>query len=212
MQIRGYGHPYILIALAILPASFGCSRGLSRGHAASLIRQSDEFKAGWPEFLSDGLDCQTPGNLPASEFQKKMVQRYEGLKRMGYVQAFEVLPINTIFGPCGNWDMRYGVPGVRVSLSDDAKRRLAPIGPNRYRLIIADRELIQVTGITSPQGAGAESQCEAQFTYKWEPNEVGIRFAKEVEPHLQEAWGVTKEGRAFFRLYDDGYRLEKVEY
>jgi hypothetical protein len=103
-----------------------------------------------------------------------------------------------------------------------------------WTIPIARRELVEVTGLA---GGGGDSQtARAEYTWRWQPTEVGKNFDASRREHQtlpeairQNLGGVSmadlmrQAGRvivfdgskpqtasASFRLYDDGWRLEKL--
>ena len=104
--------------------------------------------------------------------------------------------------------------------------------PTADTLPVAKKEIAEITGITK-QGKDA---AQAQFTWKFIPNEVGKAFDastlefKNLPANLQQlldgtlpasdvvfkrknhtmSFAAVRQGQATFRRYDDGWRLEAV--
>jgi hypothetical protein len=213
MRLQLSGVSGIFVAIAILSTSLSCSKELSRSQAVALIRQSAEYKTGWRLPLKDGLDCEKPlGNMSVPEAEKQDLQEYEWLKQHGYVAAFQVLPVNTIFGPCGNWNYQFGVPGFRVYLSEQSKNLPKGTDANVYLLTIADKQITDVTGIAQAQAPTGESLRKVEFTWKWVPNDTGRAFFRDILPDRQKVWDETMKGQATLQLYDDGFRVKEVKF
>lgn len=94
---------------------------------------------------------------------------------------------------------------------------------------LAKKEFLSVTGLTKL----GESQTGVDFTWKWVPNELGKYLDSstadfkslpenirknlteniyKVTPDLKYEWGGERAGRAIFRRFDDGWRLESVTF
>lgn len=94
---------------------------------------------------------------------------------------------------------------------------------------LARREFVQITGITKID----ESQRGVDFTWKWSPNELGKaldpsseEFRSLPEPmrknllegrssekkSLTYDWTGDRTGKALFRRFDDGWRVERVTF
>lgn len=104
--------------------------------------------------------------------------------------------------------------------------------PTADTLPVAKKEITEITGITK-QG---EDAVQAQFTWKFVPNEVGKAFDtttsefNNLPANLQQlldgtlpgsdvvfkrnnqtmSFAAARQGQAMFRRYDDGWRLEAV--
>ncbi|MBV8855357.1 MAG: hypothetical protein JOZ02_00200 [Acidobacteria bacterium] len=99
---------------------------------------------------------------------------------------------------------------------------------------IARRELVEVTGVAG--GEGESKVARAEYTWRWQPTEIGKSFDTSKREHqslpdtirqnlgrvsmadvMRQAGRVivfdsskTQTASASFRLYDDGWRLEKL--
>lgn len=95
---------------------------------------------------------------------------------------------------------------------------------------LAKKEFLSVTGLTKL----GESQTGVDFTWRWVPNELGkyldpstaefksmpenirknlTENTYKVTPDLNKYdWGGERAGRAVFRKFDDGWRLESVNF
>lgn len=71
---------------------------------------------------------------------------------------------------------------------------------------LADREVIEVTGLTKPADLFGRNVSRATFTYKLIPTPFGKIYLDVAEQDK------TSTGTAMFVLYDDGWRLEKLSY
>lgn len=85
------------------------------------------------------------------------------------------------------------------------------LAPDHCRRVpIARREIIDVTGIVHEAG---KTSAEAQFKWRWALTPIGkqIELQNPKSKHLRDV-KETSTGGAWLRLYDDGWRLEKVEF
>jgi hypothetical protein len=88
-------------------------------------------------------------------------------------------------------------------------------------IVLAHRELVEVTGITK----SGDVVAQAQYTWREAPTEAGQAFVpgtpeyerlpaslRQVleQRHQTKDYGKTKRGTAVFQLFDDGWRLTAV--
>lgn len=179
----------IILALGLSACS---SNPLDRDRAASLISSAGAFHAS----LYD--DVPQWGSGPCSDYPKLLA-----LRNLGLLQVTE----NT--GPPRSYSEQMlggGPKSCSATFTPEGRRDSAawrsedmlfqPI----WSIPIATRQLIQVSGVSQPQGS---VEAVATFTWRWVPNRVGQALGG-VDTRIYSS-------NAVFRLYDDGWRLENLQ-
>ncbi|MGB9178431.1 MAG: hypothetical protein WCB68_04215, partial [Pyrinomonadaceae bacterium] len=92
-----------------------------------------------------------------------------------------------------------------VKTSENIKDEFEIFGPDSpdvtiYRMVIADKELVEVTGIATDEGG---KTARVEFTWRWAPTAQAKLLPKKVPSNE------THECAAYFQLYDDGWRIVK---
>lgn len=172
---------WIVMCACLLSVSCGGS-GLSRSEAANLIPNSQEFSEAREENFQIGL----VNAFAADELSSQ--QPYTALSSLGYI----------VISADGGASI--------VSLTDKGRQEAANweqfywMGRNSYKIQVANREVVEVTGISEPESEGNIAQ--ATFTWRWKPtNEVGRAMAVDKQ---------TYNGNATFEKFDDGWRVGMV--
>jgi hypothetical protein len=111
-----------------------------------------------------------------------------------------------------------------VSASKDWRED--PKRPGLFRIPLARREFGDITGIVEP-AVGAGGNTEAQFTWQWTWAPMGVKIADadstaDTIAKLSHDYGYEisngkptfelHHGRAAFRRYDDGWRVENFDF
>jgi hypothetical protein len=102
-------------------------------------------------------------------------------------------------------------------------------GKGRKGIVISRRELIEVTGLTTPAGG----EARAEFTWKEVPTIAGEAFDSTTDTYkglpewirrgmagpasgmgkgLERKYGVPRKGTALLQLYDDGWRVQHIQF
>ena len=71
-------------------------------------------------------------------------------------------------------------------------------GPNCWKIAVADRQLIEVTGVLG----GDKESAQAEFTWQWNQTDFGRKVASALR-QIDKRQG----GSATFQKYDDGWRV-----
>lgn len=168
----------ISLLIFTIAISTGCSSGLSRSNAADLISKDARFpKIKETKYSGTGRQDDDTGE----NFLRAM-------KSQGYIDSAGKY---TAKGEAAkvNW-RRYAIEGY---------------GYETWYVPVAQRELVEVTGISEPQDPTV-ALTEATFTWHWKPNEIGTAMNV---PHLGKT---TYTGRAVFQKFDDGWRVQRLEF
>lgn len=222
----------VLIFLALFAT--GCrSKELTRSRAVDLISSSDPFKKPAAVNLQPEYSDNLPSFGKTSEEQSAYAMRWfynknpelAVLNQLGLVE-FRATKIN--YPDTG------GSPAtIAPSLTDKgrtASKDWQQQG-NTWVIILANRKLTEVTGITG--GEGESKSARIEYTWKWEPTEVGKYFdvSNSAYQQLPEKIRENFSGRSFssvieqqgniilfdsskaqkstaqLQLYDDGWRV-----
>jgi hypothetical protein len=178
-----------LLYLFIILALTGCTNAkeLNRVRAADIIQSSGSFQESRKLPIATGGFC---GSLEKFQ-QNDNKNAYIVLKSLGLVELTND----------GDWPECGG--RTKVSFSDKGRVESkswtlveSHPGTNDYWDIdIADREIVEITGITQ----GKEGEAKVEFTWKWVPaNEIGKRLLI-----VNNVFRTAIQ----FQLYDDGWRV-----
>ncbi|MEO6812847.1 MAG: hypothetical protein ABI172_02885 [Ginsengibacter sp.] len=170
-----------LITIIIIVGLFtGCSsKELSREEASKIIKQEMKY----PKVVDYDLFCGDP------VYAKKVLDA--GLEEKGLVTVHRTLKLGDIGKPI-------------IEFTDKAKPYLLPTPEEDKKSLIqkvkiADEELVDVTGIQTSEG-GKRAIAEYTTAYKNISDFAALTRRNYNKP------GTNK---AYFALYDDGWRLEK---
>jgi hypothetical protein len=215
-----------LLAGLILLTAPGCAGTgeLTRDRAAQMIGSSQAFSApdtlpleketGWGLKPLSADEAETEARARAAETYYQAYPQMDVLRRLGLMDVRLV----TRKGPGEN----YGVWSFDVEPFLTQKGEgLASSGREDQgtpSVRLADRELVEVTGITK----AGDQTAQAEYTWKEAPTAAGRAFVpgsleyESLPAALQQAlrernntkdFDKVRRGRAVFRLYDDGWRL-----
>lgn len=244
MSVTRYMLPTnITLRLAFLIAAalfclLACSSGrMTRSRAAELIRSGEGFQKPaslslLPEYRQSltliGTGSQT---TPREEFAlRRFLESHADLavlNNLGLVD-FKVVGIEYPDSASSPVVMAVTLTDKGRSASDEWQR-----AGNGWTIPIAQRELVEVTGLTGVEGEAKTARAE--YTWRWQPTEIGKYFDTSRREHqglpessrrtlggvsmadmMRQLGGVTvfdsskmQNASASFRLYDDGWRLEK---
>lgn len=201
----------VSIMATMMVLSMGCSKNLTRGRVADLIRSTNFPNMFEYRSCEDGENVNLNGWI---EFDQKNF--YTLLEKAGWV-SIRRRP-----------DVVVGRDVAAVSFTD-AGKSLAQSWehtqdpawaitswpgpgdpPKRWRIPIKRKELVEVTGVSNPM----QNAAEAEFTWHWVLTKEGKALAGKVSeirsPALQTLFSVpsTVSGaRVQLQLYDDGWRV-----
>jgi hypothetical protein len=231
----------LLAIVAVLVTAPGCSaQGLGRQGAKRLIEESEKFKAPVAAGLKVEDDIrlfpQSPDETEEA-VRERALRNYLSsnptvavLRHLGYieanvtvVQAYEEKNVRG-FPVKSPWVLK-----IVPSLTEKGKSLAGLEGiPGGNAIVLARREVIEVTGIRERAG-----QAAADFTWKTVPTEAGKAFDptsdvfKGLPQELQDAltksrgigpfgrsatqdWSRVNKATAEFQKYDDGWRLASI--
>lgn len=167
--------PASLLLLLLLLS--GCSKDLSRSRTADLVKA-------YPKFAAPVI---------ALPLQEQELYKY-GLNRdAGVIEGLWTKSL------LGNFATRYNLTpkGQQYFARTFTQPEPMPLAQP------ARRELLEVTGITTPP-MGGEATRVANFTWKYaDLSPVAARYAGETS--------VTHKGEALFQLFDDGWRVQELD-
>jgi len=185
VKIESVGVASALFASLLVGSTFlGCKRSareLTRREAFHLIRDSGKFSPETPTLIASPQEVEC--GIRQGFWQKKT----EHIFRVKTVTVLSLTPRGKAF--FHRISPRYSYPGAGELV-------LA----TKYR-----RDVVEVLGIADvePPLTGWKGK-EAQFTWKWRWDEF---------PEVLRNCGTApaaQEGQAYFRLYDDGWRVEYI--
>lgn len=225
----------MILGLAAFYAGCSASRELTRTRAAALIRDSEEFRhpvsvplPGEREqpvrALPPGESEEAAGGRALDEYARSHVE-VAAFRQLGLVDLRATL----VEGPSPEhaW-WRFSVEPV-LTEKGEKEGVGEPGGKGRNGIVIARRELIEVTGLTAPK----EGEARSDFTWKEVPTTAGEAFDPTTDTHgglpkwirrgmagpasglgkgLERKYGVTRKGAALLRLYDDGWRVQHLQF
>ena len=188
---------FVLVASVLcLLLSFGACSGsnqLTRGRALELIRHSEEVK----ETASTSILTGRSTDLVDSR------GKYNALQSIGLL---------IISGVEGNRAVHLTPQGQsQGSKVQGADNPL--FGIEKWTFVTASgREVVAVTGIRNEK----QGKQIADFTWKWKLTPIGEALAKEGQSYnsvqASKDANPLEQGEALFTLYDDGWRLEGVQW
>jgi hypothetical protein len=226
------------LAAATIFSLTACSSGrMTRSRAAELIRSGEAFQKPtsitlFPQYRQSltliGTGSQT---TPKEEFAlRRFLESHADLAVLNHLGLVDFKVIGIEYP-----DSASSPVVVAATLTDGG--RSASGGWQRsgdgWTIPIGRRELVEVTGLTG--GEGEAKTARAEYSWRWQPTETGKYFDTSRREHqsLPEAvrrnlggvsmadlmrqlggvvvfdGGKTQTASASFRLYDDGWRLEK---
>jgi hypothetical protein len=208
---------HLLGFLVLLTAGLtGCSKDLSRSRAADLIKQHKDFGAvidvrvpvgnvwyDWRNVESDYKPLQDHGILTIREAGQKM-----GMWSKEYL--LELTPrgkdLSKSWLPTKDEMPGAGSGGYCWTDNSDYSKGGPPChkaSGTVYSIVLARRELNEVTGITAMEAGGKMSL--ANFSWEWVPTTDVKDFPDRFPAGVQK-------GEAGFQLYDDGWRIAEIAF
>lgn len=181
-----------LVSMLCVSGTIGCSATgeLNRSQASALIGSSQQFKTPAFEQVFLGADYRSVDFIGAGNWVV-----VDALLSSGYLEK----------------------QGGEINLTakGEAACKDSPRDPERENarsFPVAHREFVEVSGITDAAIAGPGVK-EVRFTWRWSPTALGKELLPSI-PKLASTYSgeQSREGTALFRLYDDGWRLEEVQF
>lgn len=233
-----YGiHLALFWAIILIAPSAGCSgsRELTRSRAGDLIRDSADFRrpvsVALPGKREQPTRAQSTDEPEVAargrafdEYARSHVEMavFRHLGLIDFRAALVEVP-----SPEHEW-WRFGVESV---LTEKGEREAAEEseGKGREGIVISRRELIEVMGLATP----AAGTARAEFTWKEVPTPTGEAFDPMTDAYrglpewirrgmagpasgmgkgLERKYGVPRKGTALLQLYDDGWRVQHIQF
>lgn len=225
----------IIAGLSALILNCGGRGELTRAAAADLIRNSEDFRLPVSVTLPGKREWPTEAQSADEPEEAARERAVDGYARANpEVAAFRHLGLidfraRLVEGPSPShaW-WRFELEPV---LTEKGREAAADgTGSKRQKEIaVARRELIEVTGVPAPQAGAAQ----AEFTWRQVPTPAGEVFDPEAETYkglpgwlrqliagppggfgrsVERRYGVALKGRALLRRYDDGWRVQHVQF
>lgn len=230
---------FIFITILVSACSSG---GLSRSQVQKMIMESNDFRhPATLEFVQGNIVIGKGKGLVVAKsetetepeaIQRRIAEHYALNPQMAVADYLGLIDArlkrtNDVPDPVTvatkNWyfDERYTLTEKGRKMWEDAR---LPVNENAVPT--ARKELIEVTGLT-----GEGDTFQAEYTWKWVPNEVGKsldssteefrKLSEKIRQDLIAPGGLksrdqtisfegTNQGKATFRKYDDGWRLISV--
>jgi hypothetical protein len=169
-----------------------CSRNLSRKEAANLIIKYAEY----PKPIT--YELRIGSKLP---FEKKEAKYYNLFKDLGLINIDYLGKLDKYFGPyyLGKYE------AVNITLTELGKKFVMEEDFNIFlgksvKLKYAEKEFDEVTGIAMGEGF-------AEVKYRWKITIINPSGGKGYFRSEEYFYKNSGEGTAYFRLYDDGWRV-----
>jgi len=226
---------FVIAALPALAVNCSGPKELTRTGAADLIRSSEDFHAPITITLPGKREWPTgarSADEPEAEARARAVDSYA--RTSAELAAFRHLGLidfnaRLIEGPSPThaW-WRFELEPVLTEKGDRATANGAS-GMRQTEIAVARRELVEVTGITT-QKAGT---AQVEFTWKQVTTFAGEAFDPSSETYrslpewlrqkisgppggfgrsAERRYGDVRKGKALLQLYDDGWRVQLVQF
>ena len=227
---------FVIAALPALAVNCGAPQELTRAGAADLIRNSEDFRAPLTVTLPGKREWPTEARSadePEEEARARAVDSYA--KTNPEVAAFRHLGLidfraRLVEGPspAHAW-WRFELEPVLTEKGEQEAAAAGARDKKQKELAVARHELVEVTGVTAPQ-AGAS---QAEFTWRQVPTRAGEAFDPNGETYrsfpvwlrqliagppggfgrsAERGYGVALKGKALLRRYDDGWRVQHIQF
>jgi hypothetical protein len=190
---------FLSVVAALLIAEMGTScsssRELTRSRAAQLIQKAQGFAEPYVAVIP-------PAGYVIDEmaFRLPVYSVLRGFESLGFVE-FKWKRRDPV---TGDWHATFLTPRGK-----DESKGWAPTAQGGWTVPLADRALVEVTGIATE----SQGNAEVEFTWKWIPNKMGDALsAIKRFPIDGEGTGTIHNAVATFRLFDDGWRLESISW
>jgi hypothetical protein len=222
----------LFLSILLIP-SCANAQELSRPYAAELIQNSKNFRT-----VSYALHDQPEWTIkaasddePEEQAQARAVESYSNyfaeIAVFRYLGLVDVMA-TTIERPTSRylfWKFR-----ITPTLTAKGKQRAAQdtVGQNRHAVVLARKEIVSITGITTPR----QGIAQVEFTWKLMPTEEGAAFdtGSKAYKNLPESlrkiisrptsatfrtaerkYDEINKSTAVFQRYDDGWRVQLIQ-
>lgn len=224
---------FVCLFIAVPVAGCTSSSELTRPYVAELLKRSKSLQ---PVFITldpppEWATKATSSDEPENEAQARAIDEYANYFAHIYVfRHFGLIEVKatTLERPTLSYLFwKFKLAPVLTEKGKGQAMKDSEV-PSRQRIVIANREIIEVTGITKPRGDVAQ----VDFTWKLVPTEVGEAFDTNsiTYKNLPEAlrqiiirptsatfktaarnYGGTNKSTAILRRYDDGWRVQSLQ-
>lgn len=236
-RFRRCGLLAILGAVVLIAFATACSgsRELTRSRAGDLIKDSRDFRRPVSVALLGEREQPTRAKSTDESEGEARERAFDEYARSHVEMAvFRHLGLidfraTLIEGPTPEHEWwRFGVEPT-LTEKDGREAVKEESGQGRKGIVISRRELVEVTGVTKPVGG----EARAEFTWKEVPTLAGEAFDPTTDTYrglpewlrrgiagpppgmgkgLERNYGVVRKGTALLRLYDDGWRVEHIQF
>jgi hypothetical protein len=172
------------------------TNNLSRGRAADLIKAYPEFKSTFDNKILVGRIWEDGwGGNVSSDLQLLMDEGLLTITKTGQKQFGRFTEYLVELTPKGEIEAK--VWAKTTEKVDFDSLGLVSSNVTVYHVVVAEKQLIEVTGIAMNEGG---KTGRAEFTWRWAPT-AHAKLSKQVPSDE------VKECSAYFQLYDDGWRV-----
>lgn len=169
---------------------------LSRGRAAEIIKAHPKFKSTDDLKILVGLVWEDRGgDFFIGDLELPVDQGIVTMKKTGQVKYGRYIEHLVELTPKGEIEAKAWEKTTQEERFDSLG--LVTSNVTVYRVVIAEKQLIEVTGVAISEG-GKTAQVE--YKWRWEPT-AHAKLSKRVPSNT------VKECAADFQLYDDGWRV-----
>jgi len=171
---------------------------LSRGRAAEIIKAHPKFKSTDDLRILVGLVWEDGrGDLFIGDLKLPVDQGIVTMKETGNVKYGRYIEYLVELTPKGEIEAKAWEKTTGEEQFDAIG--LVKSTVTVYRVVIAQKQLIEVTGIAVSEGG---KNARVEFTWRWAPT-AHAKLSKQVPSNMPQ------ECAAYFQLYDDGWRFVK---
>jgi hypothetical protein len=232
---------FLLIVFGLISISCS-SKELSRSTAQSIIEASPAFKEAanisladpFHERMPNGLEKASPDEVREQAQQRVLERELQWQPQMAAANNLGLVSLSADFVKEDKAFMQipaefYFKVVARANSKGKALWKDYELRETDESLPIARKEITGITGITKL----GENQAATDFIYEWIPNELGktldptteefkrlpVEMQKDLTGKGSESnqnksfdWSGERRGKALFQKYDDGWRLDTVQF
>jgi len=172
------------------------TNNLSRGRAAELIKAYPEFKSSLDSKILVGLIWEDGmGDYSRGDRRLLVDQGILTIQKTGQTKFGRFTEYQVELTPKGETEAKAWEKATENIKFDSLG--LVSTDVTVYRVVIAEKQLLEVTGIAMSDGG---KTAQAEFTWSWAPSAYA-KLSNQVPSNEM------KECTAYFQLYDDGWRV-----